>query len=677
MAELTVDQQRAIAIARARRLREEQGSGPETVEQAKARVQQEYDALPWYGKIGYHAGLIKPEYPPAVEGGRPTSPHDWSAGTEAMDFATGGLSTKANAGLIGLIDSGVNYAQGDGWNYSDNYNKALSTFRENQRLYNEENPIRSTVGKGAGLGLAVTQFPVFGSGYTGAAGTGAAYGALMGAGQDAESLPERAQNAVVGGLTGGGIGAAGYGLGSLAAAGANKVSRAWQAANADPQTRAAMQLRGLADDAGGIPSVSNSLNDLGPDAMLVDVLGEPGLAVGRQSANLNPAARQTLEAPLLGRKAGQNQRIVADMERISGLPIGSRATVDDLVEASGKKFAPEIGRAYTSARIAGKDMPLQFFDDVLGTPQGKAAFNEAKSAVVARARLAGTPEDVSNLAIIDEMKKVFDSKASSAFQSGDKAAGGLWADFARNLRTRADAAMDMVENPIYAEARGLHRYSKEAENAIRLGEELAGSRVPLNVPKQVEAVDLGNRQRVAQGYTAKKADTLLNRGSTEGALNELSTPMGREAAEAALGPGSLKKTVDREKAFNQTVRALTGNSTTARQMLEMGMTGLGTGTAMSMLTGDPFSGGMAGILAALARKGGPAIAKKLATDAQMKTAPIIAEMLTSRNFPAQVQKLAPGTLEKLAKAGDDKLVKALLLIAADQQKAQPKPAGAR
>ena len=671
MAELTVDQQRAIAIARARRAREGQGIGSETVEQAKARIDREYEALPWYGKLGYHAGLVKPEYPPAVEGGRPTSPHDWDAGQEALDFASGGLTTKASAGLVGLLDSGLDYSQGGGWNYSDNYNKALSTFRENQRLYNEENPVRSVVGKGAGLGLAVTQLPVFGSGYTGAAGTGAAYGALMGAGQDADSLPERAQNAVVGGLTGGGIGAAGYGLGSLAAAGANKVSRAWQAFNADPQTRAAMQIRGLADDAGGQQAVTQAVDALGPDAMIVDALGERGLAVGRQSANISPSARETLEAALLGRKAGQNARVVSDMERLSGLPVGNRKNVDTLKREAYDAVKPQINAAYREARKAGAEIDFKEFDNIITTPIGRKAFQQALENVTSRA--ARNPDAGGNLAVLDETKRLLDGYAKQGYAQKDPMASE-YADAAAALRNRLD---ELLSGDEYAVARSLRQKAFRADDAFDLGDELGSSRVGLDVPGRVAKVDPENRSKVAQAYTARKADTLLNRGSTDGALNELSTPMGREAADAALGKGALKKTVDREKAFNQTVKALTGNSTTARQMVEMGLTGLGTGSAMSLLTGDPWSGGAAGIMAALTRKGAPALAKKLATDSQKSAAPVIAEMLTRRGLPPELQKLAPGTLEKLAKAGDDKLVKALLLIAADQQKAQPKQAGAR
>jgi len=611
-------------------------------------------------------GMIKPQ--------KPSQSGYWSMSDETMDFVSGGLMTKANAAIGGLVDAGFGAIRGDGWNYSDNYNENLNQLRQAQADYGEENPIRGTIGKGAGLALGITQLPVWGSRLAGAAGTGAVYGGIMGAGSDAESISERASNALTGAATGAGIGGLGYGLGSLIGMGANKASRAWEAVNADPQTRAAIELRSLAADAGGPVAVRQSLDNLGPDSVLADVLGERGRALTRQSANISPDARETIEAALLGRKGMQNQRVVSDIEQIAGLPVGSTKTVDDLVEGTYQKLKPGVDEAYTAARAAGKDMPLQFFDDVLSTSQGQQVLKEAEAAVRARARLRGAPDDVSNLAIVDEMKKIFDSKATSAFASGDRAAGGLWRDFAASLRTRADALMDMAETPIYAGARNAARYSNQAQEAVKLGAELGGPRVPVNLPGRVDGVDLGNRQRVAQGYAAKKTDTLLNRNNTEGAVNEFYTPLGKKAADAALGPGALDKTLAREKAFNQTVKALTGNSTTARQLVEMG---LGTGAATTLLTGDPMSGGIAGILGALARKGAPAIARKITTDAQQKTAPLIAQALLARDLPAQAMNMAPGVLERLSRADRDKLTKMLLLLTEQAQRPTPQPSASR
>jgi hypothetical protein len=611
---------------------------------------------------------------PQPKSNAPESKADyWGMMDQAMNTVTMDGAMKLNAAGGGLIDATMGAVKGDGFNYSDNYNKHLAFQRGNRDLYNEQNPIRSGIGTGAGLALGITNGPVIGNGIKGAIKTGLAYGAGGGALQDANSIKERLLNTAWGAGTGAAIGGVGYKAGELAGKGITKFSRAMEAVGADPQTKAAIKVRGLADDMGGAGALQQKLDDLGPDAMNVDALGEKGLSVGRSAANIDPMARETLEASVLGRKAGQNQRVVSDMEKIAGIPTGRTKTVEQLTKGIDDKFRPQISSLYTKAREAGKDMPIQFFDDVLKTKQGQAVYREALSAVQSRARLNGTPGDVSNLAVVDEMKKIFDSKASSAFASADKATGGLYADFAKNVRTRADAYMNMQDDPIYAEARALAQQAYKAKDAITMGETLGSGRIALDAPAKASSVDLGNRQRLAQGYVSKKADTLLNRGSTEGALNELSTPMGKKAADAALGADNLAPSMAREKTFNRTAKALTGNSSTARQLAEMGASAGGGAATAAALGYDASTGGLAGILAALTKKGVPALSKKLSTDAQRKAAPLIAQMLVERGVPPQVAAKAPGVLERLTKAGgNEKLMKALLmLVSPEAQKANP------
>lgn len=622
MAELTLEQRKALAVAEARK-RAAQGS-----------------AAPQQDMLAPNSGY-------------------WGISSEAMDLFTAGLMSKGGAAINGLLDAGVGAAKGEGWNYSDNYNKWLNWQRENQRLYNEEHPARAAAGKAVGIALGVTQLPMLGNGLMGAAGTGGLYGAIAGAGGDANSLPERATNTVSGALTGAGIGGAGYGLGKLIGMGADKVSRAWQSLNAPAETRAAMEIRALADDAGGVAALKKALDDLGPDAMTADVFGEKGLAVGRQMANISPEARDILEASVLGRKGQQNQRVLSDIEAIAGLPQGNAKTVEVLKQEAYDRMRPEISAAYKTARDAGKEIPFEAFDNIITTPVSVPVFRQALDNVTSRA--ARDPSAGGNLAVLDETKRLLEGKATQAFRAGDPMASE-YAATAKALRERLDSLLSGDE---YAAARAARQRAYRSEDAFNLGEQLGSSRVGIDVPGKVSAVDPEFRPNVAQAYAAQKADTLLNRNATEGAINEFYTPMGKKASEAALGPGALDKTLSRERTFNRTAKALTGNSTTARQLVEMGLGGTAAGAAATYLTGDPLQGGIAGILAALTRKGAPFIARKLATDAQKSAAPHIAKMLIGKDIPAEISQLTPGTLEKLSKAGRDKLVKALLLTAAD------------
>jgi len=591
----------------------------------------------------------------------------WGTFPEAMDFLTMGGSTKLNAAGGALIGATVDAARGNGFDWSKQYDQQLAQQRADQEAYNTQHPYRSAVGKGAGLALGITNMPVIADGLKGALLTGAAYGGAGGGLQDASSIKDRIYNTLMGAGAGTAIGGVGYGAGKLASAGLTKASQIIQALGASPEDKAAMKIYDAAQGA-GVPALQQRLADLGPDGMVADVLGERGKALGRFASNVNPDARETLETAVLGRKAGQNQRLVADLESASGLPAGSTKTVDALIKDAETKARPAINKAYDAARVAGADVPLDLFSSVLGTKQGEAALEEAVDDVGARWSMQGDKAG-GNLAIIDKTKQVLDSKATAAYRAGDNASGSLYSDMAKNLRAQMDALLQGNE---YKDARALAQASYKGENAYRLGQELAAPRIAMDLPAKAARVDPVYAQNVAQAYAAQQSENLLNRGATEGTLGQLSTPLGKKAYEAALGPkaANIEKALGREKVFNATAKALTGNSTTARQLAEMAGTGVGT-SALSYFMGlDPMSAGVTGLLAAGGRKLAPTLANKLVTEGQRAQAPFLAELLTKGTIPG-TRPIQAGVLENLAKADKDKLIKAMLLSVIDAQKNRP------
>lgn len=718
---------------------------------------------------------------------------------------------------------------------------------------------------------------------------GAAYGAASGAGNAAYG--DELSGAGTGALWGlaGGVG------GNVAAEAVGKVgtklSQAWQKWKAAPSDRAADAVYQAAKEAGlSAQQARQMLDDLGPDAMAVDVLGKRGTSLGRSAANISPEARETLESALLGRKAGQNERIVGKLEELTGLPAGSRTTIDDFQKELYERQAPAIRSAYDEARLAGYDLPTDEFQDILSSPMGAKAYKDALPAIrnfdainpprvperpapapqmpmeeaVAKLqkRVAGQerrttnalapsagrrpakpqrlsefvsaqggivdhagdaaavaggvknrfgkvvrddgkksldymreaaeeagflrgytndeygratvddflraldddvrgtpiyaqeagsdvanldawdaanemrgsvrtsadrigqelsgsvpddvfqratrnvedgldpeaaiekaisdnlfefgtppqevpaglfddplnpgakPKDYSELARLDMAKRLLDSKGSVAFRAGDNTEGTAASGLAKALRERIDAKMT---GPEYAKARGLRQRAFETERAAKMGADLAGGRIPANMPGQARGVKGEDADVLARAYAIKQAENFLNRNSTEGALNKLSTPLGREAYEAALGPKApaLAKRLAGERAFNATTRDVTGNSSTARQIAEMlGGSAGGIGAA-AMLGYDVTTGGLAGAAMAALKRGGPALQRKLATNSQKAMAPHIAELLTRRALP-NARPIAPGALEKLSKSERETLARLLMGIGINQ-----------
>lgn len=136
-----------------------------------------------------------------------------SAANSAMNMLTLGAMPKINAAGGSLIDSTIGAIKGQGFNFSDNYNRHLAQQRADQSAYETQNPVKSGLGKTAGLLGGVAMLPAatpFKSGFANAVTTGTLYGGAGGAMQDANSLPERATNTLKGAGTGAALGAVAY-----------------------------------------------------------------------------------------------------------------------------------------------------------------------------------------------------------------------------------------------------------------------------------------------------------------------------------------------------------------------------------------------------------------------------------------------------------------------------------
>lgn len=581
----------------------------------------------------------------------------WSTSREAMDTLTMGGQSKLNAAGAGLLNAAFDWAEGKGFNYFDQYNRILQEQRDNQAAYNSENPGLTKVGQAGGIMLGVARGPTWGRGLLGAAGTGAGYGFVGGALEDASSIEDRVVNAAKGAFGGAVIGSGGYGAGKVIGKGAEKVSKAFSTLNAPPLTKAEQEAFDLIQKAGGPTAVQQKLNELGPEAVLGDVLGKGGTAAGRRAANISPEARQIIEDFVSARKSGQNTRLATDVEVASGLPVGNTKNVDALKKDAYDKVRPTINRAYQSARRAGAEVDFKEFDNIITTPIGRTAFQQALDNVTSRA--ARDPSAGGNLAVLDETKRILDGWAKKGFRDGDPMASE-YAAAAEALRVRLD---DLLSGDEYAVARALRQDAYKAGEAFDLGAQLAGPRVPLGLPQSASKVAPQHKAKIAQGYGATTVENLLNKGATEGAYANMITPQGRAASRAALGVNDdiVQKGLGRERQFNMTNREWTGNSTSARQLAEMAGWGIGSATASQLLGGDIWTTGLTGLLGAVSRRALPSIAQKLVTDKQRMVAPFLADILTKAQLPLN-RPIPPGFLEKFVTGGDQKLARTLQLM---------------
>lgn len=689
----------------------------------------------------------------------------------------------------------------------------------------------------AKVGLTASALPKVG-GLLGTTIDSAVYGGINAAGHD--------QNIGEGAMLGAGLGAVGQGLGHLIGKAGQYTGDFIKNMGLGTREQAINKVLSVAQNAGLTRSQAvQKLNELGPDAMLADLLGKHGQSLGRAAGNVNPAAREILDAATSARKAGQNDRLIGTLEQASGLPVGSRKSVDTLKKEYYDSVSPEINRAYRTAKAAGYDVDLNKFNDILQTPMGRSALTEGRQATQnrafanqvpdavvsqpvqpkaynprgvasslakeyapsigprparppdlidfvaakgglrdsggelrsldlgstshgrkalrqqsgrdldamrelaveagyfdqqfgsrakaqsestvadflqlldqshrernvfashdmnnvddwlrykdaqqnrweARSRIADftrnvdapisdgnlksafndyasgrtnakaaieeakfndhviygsepmtvpngmngeTVRNFSNLELLDNTKRAFDDIAGSSYRAGLNDKGSQAAMLAKTLRERADALV-----PEYGGARALRQKAYAGENAFDVGEKLASGRVPIDLPLQAQKIDPEFEKFMAQAYAAKQAENLLNKGSTENAINSFMRGGHKEASKAALRDKQymLDRQLNNERTFNQTHKGFTGNSTTAQQFLDTAGGGiLGMGAAIS--TGQDWkTGGVSGALLGAGRRYGPSIASSIARNKTRMMAPDIAEILTTRALP--------------------------------------------
>lgn len=495
--------------------------------------------------------------------------------------------------------------------------------------------------KAAKIGVTAARIPMGIGKYLGMGIDGAGMGALSATGNDQDIA------------TGAAYGAAGGAAGQAIGAGAGWFAKKLAQFRYTPEQLASLKINEAIDTMPGNPAeVQSKIKALGPDAMLIDALGERGGSLGRYAANISPDARELLQGTLQARRSLQNQRMVSDLESVSGLPAGNTMTVDALKKQAYDAATPAINSAYAKFRQEGKDISLDAFKDILETPMGKKAFGTGLESAVNR-NFAVPGDAQSSGAMLDAVKRSLDDMASSAYRAGQNNQGSEAQALSKALRERMD---EVLNTPSYANARKLRQDAYRTEDAFDLGQTLANGRVPLDAAQKVAAVAPENIPALQKSYAAQMSERLLNRNNTQGALAALETPAGQDVARSIYGDkaNDLLNALSREKTFNKSLNAVSGNSTTARQLMEaLGGGALGLGTAYS--TGqDLMTGGLTGLALGATRRGGKALLEKFASNRSRAMAPELAKLLSQKvvpNAPAKTaaQKAIEANKELLAR----------------------------
>lgn len=440
---------------------------------------------------------------------------------------------------------------------------------------------------------------------------------------------EVAGSAVIGAGAGAAIPAVGEGVKRLLSAAGSKIYPMINAAR-NPEGEAARRVgMAVSRDAATAPEAMLSASD---EAVArannipltnVDRGGETTRALARSVANQSPEARQTIEKVASDRFGAQSYRAAEFIRRLTHGNVDDIGMQDAIRETARFVNKPAYERAFSqpnaqqlftpglqelmqspSIRRAVAKVPARSADRgaVEGFKEiGNPFTINSKGAYVLR-RKANGEMVAPTLQFWDQVKRNIDSEIGKAGRAGDNA---LRADLT-SLKNKLVSELDTAVPEYSAARRGAASYFA-AEDSIEAGRKFATT--PRAVPearKAFEKFSKVEKDGFAMGYASELIDRIKASGDRMNVINSVfKNQSARESMELVFGARKAKEieAYVRVEDIVDRLRGAMGNSTTARQLQELGLAagqaGAG-GIGGYMVTGD-WKGALAG--AALPRAG--------------------------------------------------------------------------
>lgn len=526
------------------------------------------------------------------------------AGLPQSDMATGVARSAAQGATFAFGDEAEAAARalaaktkGDGRPWNEIYTEQLEGVRGGLKKFQEENPgtaIAAELG-GAIAPLAATRgragLPKSMPEFIRGAGEGAGIGGLYGFGSG-EGFKDRVSRATEGMTLGGVVGAATppimKGVGMVAGAVTRPVANAVRGL-ISPEREATRRVAGaISRDAGeGLTDqqAATARQVTNQPIANIDAGGETTRALARSAANTSPEARSALNKTIDDRYEGQRERITSWLQNKTGTSGDASATREALLDQARKANAP----AYRAAYQAG-NKPLQSpeLERLMQAPElqkaAQAALQRGKSRAVAE-RMPWNP-NARNLQFWDYVKRELDSMSSVAGRQGDKGGADVAGTLARDLRNELDRLV-----PEFGPARAGAAKAFGANDALEAGQKFIGSNVDVNDARRAIAkMSPAERDLFREGFTSSlmdkvnrardRADVVKQIWGNQKSRDQISTALGPQKAKEFEAFTAIETVMDRARG------AIQGNSTTVRQLAEMGLAGGATG----VYTGDPLTG---------------------------------------------------------------------------------------
>jgi hypothetical protein len=510
------------------------------------------------------------------------------------------------ASLTKLISGALKYWTGDA-EAKKRYDETVKRERELTKAAEEQHPIASLAGNvagavvlpvGAGAGAATLPGRM-----AAGAGVGAMLGGASGVGEG-EGLVDSASRGAVGTVAGGMLGGAAPAVIEGAVQGARAlatpVANAWRGIQ-NPEAEAARRVAtGIQRDIQVDPNAVSRLTpqefaasaQSGGPATVMDLGGETTRALARSAANTSPEGRAELGRTINDRFEGQSDRVTGWLRNTFHFPDAEAqsAAIDQVSRTVNK---PAYAKAYHEGRSGIWDAELSELSqapvvkDAVGAAikqaQNKSASGPLNQATLDRWSNGGKP----TLEFWDLVKRQIDQEINVAKKAGRREDVGTLTEVKNTIVKKLDDAV-----PSYSQARAGASHFFGAQDALEAGQKfVSNSMSAAEARRGLSKMSPQERQLFQDGFVSEFIGALDKVGDRRSILNKIAdSPAAREKLNIALGPqkaAELEAGLRVEGIMDLARNAVQGNSTTARQLAELGLAGgtygLGSGGDISNL----------------------------------------------------------------------------------------------
>lgn len=336
--------------------------------------------------------------------------------------------------------------------------------------------------------------------------------------------------------------------------------------------------------AGGLGMTANQIATArarGQDPRVIDAGGETLRAEARRAANIAPTARKEFTEFADDRFLGQGERYsefisqLVRRQNAPNLPPNAHATRESLAQAAQASVGARYRPAYTAGANGIMTPTLQRLQSA---PAMQAAMRRAD--VEMRNRVAGARSTGRNgpngptLEYWDLTKRRLDDRIQTLKRSGAKSEA-LDLD---TIRVQLIKELDRLV-PEYATARGTAESFFKARDALEAGENFVAGKYDLNSARTALAkMTAAERDLFAEGFASRYIEGINKVNDRRSILNSLGASRdARERLAIALGSNRARAVESflRAEGLMDFARKALGNSTTARQLVELGLGGYG------------------------------------------------------------------------------------------------------